>query len=73
MAVALARGEELPAGSTTSKVDNGSGVDVPTATFALTVVTKDSVKDIVAIGLTPYEDVCTDAYLALCEEYGVTK
>lgn len=73
MAVALARGEELPAGSTTSTVDNGSGVDVPTATFSLTVVTKDSVKDIVAIGLTPYADVCTEAYLALCEEYGVTK
>ena len=33
----------------------------------------DQVKDVVAAGDAKYEEVCTDAVMAACEKYGVTK
>ncbi len=71
IAVALARGEEIPAELFNEDVDNGSGSAIPTVRTPLTTVTAATVGDVIAVGLVSYADVCTGSYLAACQAAGI--
>ena len=71
LAVALARGEEVPANLEISQVDNGQK-QVDSIILEPIAVTKDNVADtVVADGFWSVEDICTAAYADFCAEVGL--
>jgi D-xylose transport system substrate-binding protein len=66
LAVALARGQQVPAGRVTSKVDNGQK-EVPSILLEPVAVTKDNVKStVVADGFWKPEEICVGSYKDAC-------
>ena len=71
IAVALARGEEVPSGLVNAETDNGKE-QVPTVQLDTVVVTKDNVKDtIVKDGYWKTSEICAGKYASACEEAGI--
>lgn len=71
IAVALARGEDVPAGVADDKVDNGAE-EVPSALLDTIAVEKGNVQDtVVKDGFLDAAEICTGQYKAACEENGV--
>jgi D-xylose transport system substrate-binding protein len=66
LAVALARGQQAPAGKVNAKVNNGQK-DVPSILLEPVSVTKDNVKStIVADGFWKPDEICTGSYKGAC-------
>jgi len=71
LAVALARGEEIPAELTITQVDNGMK-QVDSIILDPVPVMRDNVKDtVVADGFWTAADICTGAYAEACTELGI--
>jgi D-xylose transport system substrate-binding protein len=71
LAVALAKGEEAPAGLVNDKVDNGMK-EVPSVLLKPVAVTKDNINDtIVKDKFWPVADICAGKYAAACKEAGI--
>lgn len=71
VAVALARGEKVPADLTNKKVDNGK-IQVTSQIFDPVSVTKDNVKDtIVADKFWTVDQICTADFKAACQAAGI--
>ena len=71
LAVALAKGEEAPAGLVNDKVDNGMK-EVPSVLLKPVAVTKDNINDtIVKDKFWPVNEICTGKYAAACKEAGI--
>lgn len=73
IAVALAKGEDVPAGLVNGKTDNKAG-QVPSVLLAPTAVTKDTIKDtIIADDFLKASEICKGAkYAAACQEAGIS-
>jgi D-xylose transport system substrate-binding protein len=69
IAVKLLRGEQPIVGGTIK--DPVSGAEVPFAALPPLRIEAAQVKDVVADGYVSKKELCTDAYLALCDRYGV--
>lgn len=66
LAVALARGQQAPAGKVNAKVNNGK-LDVPSILLEPIAVTKDNVKTtVVADGFWKADELCAGAYKDAC-------
>lgn len=66
LAVALAKGQPVPAGKVNAKVNNGQK-DVPSVLLAPVAVTKDNVKStVMADGFWKAAEVCTGSYKEAC-------
>jgi D-xylose transport system substrate-binding protein len=71
LAVALAKGEEAPAGLVNDKVDNGMK-EVPSVLLKPVAVTKDNINDtIVKDKFWPVNEICAGKYAAACKEAGI--
>jgi D-xylose transport system substrate-binding protein len=71
LAVPLARGEGVPA-ITTTEVDNNSSRRVPSVLLDTIVITRDNIQDvIIRDGFATAEQICTDAYEAACDAAGI--
>jgi D-xylose transport system substrate-binding protein len=71
IAVALAKGEDVPAGLVNAQTDNGSG-QIPSVLLAPTAVTKDNIKDtIIADDFLKASEICTSKYAAACKAAGI--
>jgi D-xylose transport system substrate-binding protein len=71
LAVALARGEDPPAGLVNDKVDNGTK-QVPSVLLKPVAVTKDNIQDtIVKDGFWKASQICAGKYAAACKEAGI--
>src|SRR4051812_34151660 len=71
IAVALAKGQDVPAGLVNAKTDNGSG-QIPSVLLAPTAVTKDNIDDtIIADDFLKPEEICTAQYAAACKDAGI--
>jgi D-xylose transport system substrate-binding protein len=71
LAVALAKGEDPPAGLVNDKVDNGME-QVPSVLLKPVAVTKDNINDtIVKDKFWPVSDICAGKYAAACKEAGI--
>ncbi|HEY8544656.1 MAG TPA: substrate-binding domain-containing protein, partial [Acidimicrobiales bacterium] len=71
VAVALARGEEIPDDLVNDEIDNGE-LDVPSMILDPVAVTADNVDDtVIADGFWSVEDICTADYQAACEAAGI--
>lgn len=69
MALALGRGEKVPAETT---VDSPSTKKIPSTLIATVSMTKDKVKDtVVKDGLYKVSDICTAKYKATCDKFGI--
>jgi D-xylose transport system substrate-binding protein len=72
IAVALAKGEDVPSGLVNAKTDNQAG-QVPSVLLAPTAVTKDNIKDtIIADDFLKASEICTAKYASACQEAGVS-
>ena len=72
VAIALAKGEELPADLQNHEEDNGME-KVPTTKTETTAVTKDNVKDtVVTDGYWTADDICTGEYADACKAAGIS-
>ncbi|HEY6760882.1 MAG TPA: sugar ABC transporter substrate-binding protein [Baekduia sp.] len=71
IAVALAKGQDVPSGLVNAKTDNGAG-QIPSVLLAPTAVTKDNIKDTIIADqfLTPQE-ICINKYAAACKDAGI--
>jgi len=70
LAVALANGQ-TPSGLTAVK-DTESGKDVPSKLLEPVAIYKDNVKDVVADGYVTKDELCKDAFAALCTKAGIS-
>jgi D-xylose transport system substrate-binding protein len=71
VAIALARGEDLPEDLVNEEVDNGA-LDVPSMILEPEKVTIDTVNDtVIDDGFWSVDDLCTADYAAACEAAGV--
>jgi D-xylose transport system substrate-binding protein len=71
IAVALAKGQPVPAGLINAKTDNGAG-QVPSVLLAPTAVTKDNIKDtIIADGFLSPKEICINKFAAACKSAGI--
>jgi D-xylose transport system substrate-binding protein len=71
IAVALAKGEQPPAGLVNAKTDNGAG-QVPSVLLAPTAVTKDNIKDtIIADDFLTAKEICINKFAAACKAAGI--
>jgi D-xylose transport system substrate-binding protein len=71
IAVALAKGEDVPSGLVNAKTDNGTG-QVASVLLAPTAVMKDNIKDtIIADQFLTAKEICTTKYAAACKEAGI--
>jgi D-xylose transport system substrate-binding protein len=71
LAIAVANGDEAPAGLVNGEEDNGSG-KIPSVLLEPVAVTKDNVQDtIVKDGFWSASEICTPAYKKDCEAAGV--
>jgi D-xylose transport system substrate-binding protein len=72
IAVALAKGEEVPQEHITEEVNNGK-VEVPSVLLKPIAVTKENVNStVVAGGFVTAKELCTSAYQTACKEAGIT-
>jgi D-xylose transport system substrate-binding protein len=72
IAVALAKGEEVPQEHITEEVENGK-VKVPSVLLKPIAVTKGNVKTtVVADGFVTAKELCTSAYQTACKEAGIS-
>jgi D-xylose transport system substrate-binding protein len=72
IAVALAKGEDVPAGLVNGKTDNKSG-QIPSVLLAPTAVTKDTIKDtIIADDFLKASEICTGKYASACSAAGIS-
>jgi D-xylose transport system substrate-binding protein len=69
IAVKLLRGDKPVVGDTIK--DPVSGAEVPYAKLPPLSIAATQVKDVVADGYVSKKELCTAAYLALCDRYGV--
>src|SRR3954471_24252682 len=68
-AVALSKGQKVTDATAT---ENNGKADVPTLKLDVVPVTADKVKDtVVADGFWPADQICTSAYAAACQKYGI--
>ncbi len=71
IAVALARGEEVPSGLVNGETDNGKE-KVPTVELETIPVTKENVNDtIIKDNYWKASEICTGKYASACEEAGI--
>jgi D-xylose transport system substrate-binding protein len=71
IAVALAKGEDVPDGLVNQEVDNGKK-QVPSVILDPIAVTKDNVADtVIKDGLYTVDQICTSAYAAACKAAGI--
>lgn len=71
IAVALAKGEDVPPDLAKDKVDNGAG-EVPSALLDTIAIEKGNIQDtVVKDGFLKAAAICTGQYQAACEENGV--
>ena len=71
IAVALAEGEEIPAGLVNGKVDN-EAEEVASVLLEPVAVTKDNINDtVVKDGFWSASEICTGPYKKACEEAGI--
>src|SRR3954451_1960540 len=71
IAVALAKGADVPSGLVNAKTDNGAG-DVASVLLAPTAVTKDNIKDtIIADDFLKPSEICTNKYAAAGQEAAI--
>jgi D-xylose transport system substrate-binding protein len=71
LAVALAKGQEPPAGLVNSKQNNGTA-DIPAIILTPVAVTKDNIKDtVIADGFWKPSELCTGDYADACKELGI--
>lgn len=70
LALALAKGQQVS--GLTSVKDTTSGKDVKSKLLVPKAIFKDSVKDVIADGFVTKDEVCTDAYAALCASAGIS-
>jgi D-xylose transport system substrate-binding protein len=72
LALAVANGDDPPAGLINGKTDNGNG-DVPSVLLQPVAVTKDKVKGtVVKDGFWSVDEICTPEYQKACQEAGLT-
>ena len=72
VAIALAKGEDIPADLQNHEEDNGMK-KVPTTKTETTAVTKDNVKDtVVSDGYWTADDICTGEYADACKAAGIS-
>jgi D-xylose transport system substrate-binding protein len=72
VAIALAKGQDIPADLQNDKVDNGN-LDVPSMILVPVAVTVDNVKDtVIADNFWSVDDLCTADYQAACEAAGIS-
>jgi D-xylose transport system substrate-binding protein len=71
LAIALAKGEQAPAGLVNGKSDDGSR-QVPSVLLEPVTVTKENINDtVIKDGFLKKEDICTGEFATFCEEAGV--
>ena len=70
LAIALAKGEEPPAGLVNGKT-NDTARQVPSVLLTPVAVTKDNIKAVFGDGFLKKEDVCAGKFAALCTEAGI--
>jgi D-xylose transport system substrate-binding protein len=70
LAIALAKGEQPPAGLVNGKSDDGSR-QVPSVLLKPVSITKDNVDVVIKDGFVKKEDICTGKVAAKCEEAGL--
>jgi D-xylose transport system substrate-binding protein len=71
LAIALAKGEEPPAGLVNGKSDDGAR-QVPSALLTPVAVTKDNIKDtVLADGFVKREELCAGKYADACSKAGI--
>jgi D-xylose transport system substrate-binding protein len=70
LAIALAKGEEPPAGLVNGKSDDGNR-QVPSVLLKPEPITKDNVNVVFDDGFLKKEDVCTGKYAKLCTDAGL--
>lgn len=71
IAVALARGEDVPDGLVNAQTDNEAG-EVPSVLLEPVAVTKDNIKDtVVKDEFWPVNEICTGPYKAACRKAGI--
>jgi D-xylose transport system substrate-binding protein len=72
IAVALAKGQDVPSGLVNAKTDNQAG-QIPSVLLAPTAVTRDNIKDtIIADDFLKASEICTAKYAKACQEAGVS-
>ena len=71
IAVALAQGKDVPAGTTNMEVDNGQG-KIPTVALDVVAVTKDNVADtVVKDGIYKVDEICSGKFASACKAAGI--
>ena len=71
IAVALAKGEDVPSGLVNQQVDNGQK-KVPSVILDPVAVTKENINDtIIKDGFWPVSEVCAGKYASACKEAGI--
>ncbi len=71
IAVALAKGEDVPSGLVNQQVDNGQK-KVPSVVLDPVAVTKENINDtIIKDGFWPVSEVCAGKYASACKEAGI--
>ena len=71
LAIALAKGQQPPAGLVNGKSDDGSR-QVPSALLTPVAVTKDNIKDtVLADGFVKREELCAGKYADACSKAGI--
>jgi D-xylose transport system substrate-binding protein len=70
LAIALAKGEEPPAGLVNGESDDGER-QVPSVLLDPVAITKDNIDVPIKDNFLKREDVCTGEYAAMCDEAGI--
>jgi D-xylose transport system substrate-binding protein len=71
IAVALAQGQQPPAGLVNARTDNSAG-QVPSVLLAPTAITKDNIKDtIIADDFLTAREICINKFAAACKAVGI--
>jgi D-xylose transport system substrate-binding protein len=71
IALALAKGDDVPSGLVNEQIDNGQK-KVPSVILKPVAVTKDKIKDtVVKDGLWTAAQICTKAYKSACADLGI--
>jgi D-xylose transport system substrate-binding protein len=71
LAVAIAKGQK-PTTATGTVTDPESKKSVPSVLLTPKAITKDNVKDVVAVGFVTKEELCTSAYAKACTDAGIS-
>jgi len=72
IAVALAKGDDVPSGLINQQVDNGQK-KVPSVIFTPVAITKSNAKTVIEGGDLKASDVCTGKYASACKSAGITQ